>query len=354
MQDQPNVIEHDTYPDEIDAQQRQQAIEQLAQAAMQDPNAAAQMQQIMAQPPKMLHDIRIEKTETEGEIEIEPVAPENMMVSVDTRCVSVQDARMVQHREMMTIAELEEQGYKVPENISGYDDNDWLEEESQARNLYSEDQFSQNEQDGKERQVLVKDTYIRINGELMRYIVVGSEIIHREECEVIPFACITPIIMPHRHIGRSVADLVSDIQLIKSTLLRGQLDGMYLSLNPRHVISDRVNLDDMLVSRPGGVVRVQGDVGTALMPLPTPDVSQIAYPMMEYMDTVKENRTGVTKYNQGLDANSLNKTATGVNLIMNASQERIQLIARIFAETGVKELFWQVHRLMRIDRKSVV
>jgi hypothetical protein len=153
--------------------------------------------------------------------------------------------------------------------------------------------------------------------------------------------------MPHRHVGRSVADLVSDIQLIKSTLMRGQLDGMFLSLNPRTAISDRVNLDDMLVSRPGGVVRVQGDVGTALMPLVTPDVSAIGFPMLEYMDSVKEKRTGVNNQMAGIDANTLNKTATGINQIMNAAQQRMELISRIFAESGVRRMFCLVHELLK-------
>jgi hypothetical protein len=69
--------------------------------------------------------------------------------------------------------------------------------------------------------------------------------------------------------------------------------------------------------------------------------------MVEYMDSMKEKRTGITAYNQGLDANSLNKTATGVAQIMNASQQRIELVARTFAETGVKELFKLVHHLVR-------
>ena len=63
--------------------------------------------------------------------------------------------------------------------------------------------------------------------------------------------------------------------------------------------------------------------------------------------SLRENRTGVTKYNQGLDANSLNKTATGIKNIMNASQKKILLIARIFAETGVKSLMRRIHRDLR-------
>jgi hypothetical protein len=153
--------------------------------------------------------------------------------------------------------------------------------------------------------------------------------------------------MPHRHIGRSYADLTMDIQLIKSTLIRGQLDNMYLANNGRYAISDRVNLDDMLTSRPGGIVRVDGDPGTGIMPLSHPPLPASSFGMVEYMDSMKEKRTGITAYNQGLDANSLNKTATGVAQIMNASQQRIELVARTFAETGVKELFKLVHYLVR-------
>jgi hypothetical protein len=153
--------------------------------------------------------------------------------------------------------------------------------------------------------------------------------------------------MPHRHIGRSYADLTMDIQLIKSTLIRGQLDNMYLANNGRYAISDRVNLDDMLTSRPGGIVRVEGDPGSGIMPLSHPPLPASSFGMVEYMDSMKEKRTGITAYNQGLDSNSLNKTATGVAQIMNASQQRIELVARTFAETGVKELFKLVHYLVR-------
>jgi hypothetical protein len=269
-----------------------------------------------------------------------------MMVSVSTSCVSLQDAEFVQHRELSTIADLRADGFDVPDDIGFDESNDQSEQEAIARDIYNE-QNDRESFNGADRKVLVRDTYMRCEGELMRYVVVGQTIIHEEEAEVIPFAALTPVIMPHRHIGRSVADLVADIAEIKTALMRGQLDGLYLSLNPRHVVSDRVNLDDFLVSRPGGLVRTSGLPGESVMPLITPDVSGVAYPMIEYMDSVKENRTGVTKYNQGMDANSLNKTATGVNQILSAAQQRIELIARIFAETGVKELFYLVHRLTK-------
>jgi len=195
--------------------------------------------------------------------------------------------------------------------------------------------------------ILVRDTYLRVDNELMRYVVIGNTIVLKEKADIIPFACITPMIMPHRHIGRSYSDLTMDIQLIKSTLLRGQLDNMYLANNGRYAISSRVNLDDMLTSRPGGIVRVEGEPGSAIMPLSHPPLPASSFGMVEYMDSMKEKRTGVTAYNQGLDTNSLNKTATGITQVMNASQQRLELVARTFAETGVKDLFKLVHRLVR-------
>jgi hypothetical protein len=92
---------------------------------------------------------------------------------------------------------------------------------------------------------------------------------------------------------------------------------------------------------------VQGDPGSSIMPLQHPPLPAASFSMVEYMDSMKEKRTGVTAYNQGLDSNSLNKTATGIQQVMNAAAQRLELVARTFAETGVKDLFLLVHRLVR-------
>lgn len=152
--------------------------------------------------------------------------------------------------------------------------------------------------------------------------------------------------MPHEHNGQSIADIVEDLQRIRTVLVRGYLDNMYLANNGQYAIDiNRVNLDDMLTSRPGGVKRVDGDLNGAIMPLVHPQVGGDILQAVEYVDTVRENRTGVTRYNQGMDANSLNKTATGINLITNAAAQRIELIARLFAETGVKHLMLIIHAM---------
>ena len=331
--DKTEVLEHTAYPDpSVDIAMLQQ------QAMMNNQDPMSIMQ-------PMLHDVKLKVTESKDSIKIKNVAPENMMVSVDTTGPSLNDARFVQHRELMAVAEVAEAFNLSESKVEGImsDIRSVFEQESNARDIYSEE-FDRAVD---EHDALVKDTYIKINGERWRYVVLGNEIIYKEKCEYVPFACITPMIMPHRHIGRSYSDLTQDIQMIKSTLLRGQLDNMYLANNGRYAISDRVNLDDMLTSRPGGIVRVSGEPGSAIMPLQHPPLPASTFSMVEYMDSMKEKRTGITAYNQGLDSNSLNKTASGVAQIMSAAQQRIELVARTFAETGVKDLFQLVHKLVR-------
>ena len=332
-EDKTEVLEHTAYPDpsvNMDAMYQQAMANGVDPATVQQP---------------MLHDVKLKVTEKKTEIHIQNVAPESIMVSVEVTGPNLSNARFVQHREVMQLADIAEAFDKPLEYIKGImsDLRDTFEEESNARDIYDEE-YDRAIESG---EALVKDTYIKIDGERHRVVILGNTILYKEKTEVVPFACITPMIMPHRHIGRSYADLTMDIQLIKSTLIRGQLDNMYLANNGRYAISDRVNLDDMLTSRPGGIVRVEGDPGSGIMPLSHPPLPASSFGMVEYMDSMKEKRTGVTAYNQGLDANSLNKTATGVAQIMNASQQRIELVARTFAETGVKELFKLVHRLVR-------
>lgn len=191
-----------------------------------------------------------------------------------------------------------------------------------------------------------------------RYVVkVGRKILYNDATDIVQMACLTPIIFPHRHKGVSMFDLLKDLQQIKTMVTRGMIDSIYLANSGRTAVNaDRVNLDDMLVSRPGGIIRTQGDPGGSVMPIVQPFIGGQIVNTLEYLDAVGEKRTGVTKYNQGLDANTLNKTATGISLITQAAGQRIELIARVFAETGVKDLFLIGHALIRKhgDRQTVV
>jgi hypothetical protein len=300
------------------------------------------------------HDLTIRKTEKCGRVVLESVPPEEIFVSMAHRYVSLADASFVEHRTQKTISAIREMGFDIADDIA--DDNSSDNSESITRDKYEESE-DDNERIGPQRLVWLRDVYIRIDrdgdgiAELRRVLMVGKTILSDEETDIIPIAAFCPMPMPHRHVGQSYADYCMDIQEIKSDLFRLTLDNGYLATNGRFAISDRVNLQDMLQSRPGGVVRVEGEPGSAIMPLVQPSTAGNGLQLLEYTDAVKERRTGVTAYNQGLDANSLNKTASGINQIMSAAQERVLLVARNFAEQ-LKDLFYIVHHQLLTHERA--
>jgi hypothetical protein len=156
---------------------------------------------------------------------------------------------------------------------------------------------------------------------------------------MIPFAVFCPDPEPHTFFGLSVADQVMDIQLIKSNIQRNMLDSLALAIHPRvGVVEGQVNVDDVLNTEVGGVIRMRAP--GMVQPFSMPFVGQQAFPMLDYMDGMKESRTGITKAAAGLAADSLqSSTRAAVAATVSAAQQRIELIARIFAEGGMKRLF---------------
>lgn len=213
------------------------------------------------------------------------------------------------------------------------------------------------------RLVKVTEHYIRMDyertGRACLYMVVtggdrgeilrkdGKEVI--EPIDVIPFAATTPVPITHRFFGRSIADLVMPLQREKTALKRGALDNLYLHNNPRVEVAEANagpnTLDDLLTSRPGGVVRTKTAGGLNWQEVP--DITTSIYPMLQYLDAELETRTGLSKQTQGIDANALqNQSATAVAQVFSASQMRIKLIARIMAE-GVRDIFSLLHHTIR-------
>lgn len=304
--------------------------------------------------PSIMLSCEIERTRPRNVVRIENVPPENVRVSQSARGLSLQDPRLpfVEHVEMKSISELRAEGFDIPDDISdGGSDDDLMAEARRDEYTPFRDSDGQ-ESDPSMRMVRVRHVWIRTDydgdgrAELRDVIVVGTTVLQNEETDAVNLVALCPTPLPHTHTGLSVADAVMDLQRIQTALLRGALDNQYLANNGRYGVDEnRVNLDDMLDSRPGGVVRVDGAPGESLFPLTHPATGNVAVPMMEYVDRLAQKRTGVNEQNQGLDPNALNKTATGAQLLLSASQQRIKFIARIFAETGIKALFQLVHQL---------
>ncbi len=303
-----------------------------------------------------LHDLTILRDNPQGRVKILPVPPEEFLIA--RRSVTMEDAPFIAHRLRKTISELIEDGYdpEIVESIPSHDEYEYNEERLARFNADDEWPVDANGLDPAMRAVWITECYIKTDydgdgvAELRKITVAGPgyDILDNEAIDDNPFVDITPIPMPHKFFGMSLADETLDIQKVKSTILRQLLDNMYFVNNHRTAVNERVNLDDLLTNRPGGVVRIDGNepIGDAFHEMQTNTIGNFAYPLLEYMDTIRESRTGITRYNQGMDADSLNKTAAGINMITQAANKRKQLIGRIFAETGVKVLMRKILHLV--------
>jgi hypothetical protein len=183
--------------------------------------------------------------------------------------------------------------------------------------------------------------------ELRKVCSVGDKVLDNDPVDNVPFISVTPVKIPHKFYGLSIADLVMDLQQIKSTLMRNLLDNAYNQNYGRYaVLEGQANLDDLLTARPGGVVRVKSP--NAVMPLATPALEPYTFEMLNYIDGIREERAGVSKYSQGMNDKALTShtTAAAVNAVMTSAQSRVELVARQFAETGVKDLMKRVYELL--------
>jgi hypothetical protein len=304
----------------------------------------------MTMQPVFSYNVTVKKVNKKGSVKVENVPPEEFLISKKARRIA--DAPFVAHRRLTTRSELISMGFKADEidELPAYDDLTFTPE--RVARFPNGEQPDDPSLDTSMDEIETFECYIRTDydedgiAELRRVFYAGGTILENEEADFIPFCSICPIPMPHKFFGHSLADRVVDIQKIKTTITRQMLDNLYLSNNARMAVVDgQVNLDDMLTVTPGGIVRVKNNA--AITPLQVPLVAGQAFPMLAYMDEIQQKRTGVTQASQGLDPNILqNTTATAVAMVQNAGAAKVELIARIFAETGVKDLFKSILHLV--------
>ncbi len=348
MDDSVEVVEHSA----IDGM-----VEVEAEVEM---NRLAEMGGLNSNAP-MRHNVTVHRNVGAGKVEIQVVAPEEFYISRNAE--TIEDAPFVCHRTSYTVSQLIEMGFDEADEYTS-DDTQRFDQENVARHFADDSLGSlhEDELDASTREIWVDEAYIKCDwdgdgiSEIRKVWKAGGKIILNEEVDRIPFTTICPLPMPHKFYGSSIADIVMDLQLIKSTIWRNILDNIYHLNNGRFECLDgKVNMDDMLTNRPAGVVRVK-EMG-AVKRLDVPDIGKAPYEMLNYIDQVRDGRTGITKFNQGLDANVLQQsTATAYMQQMQSSQARIELIARTFAETGIKKMFLMIYELLQkhSDRPKVV
>jgi hypothetical protein len=298
-------------------------------------------------PAPMLHDVQIKRITKDGRIRIMAVPPEELLL--DRRARSFDDATIIAHRQMATVADLIAMGYdqdEIEENLmsNDLDSND----EYLARQPLSTTFGTNDAANPMMRRVLYVEAYARVDydgdgiAELRKVCCMGAgyKMVRNLPASYIPFADFPCDPEPHTSPleAMSIFDITRDLQEIKSEILRNTLDSLAQSIHPRTaVVEGQVNIDDVLNNETGAIIRMRAP--GMVQPLTTPFVGQAAFPMMEYMDQIKEDRTGMSKAAMGLNADALqSSTKAAVNATISASQGRIELTARILAE-GMKKLF---------------
>ena len=307
-----------------------------------------------------VHNVALKRKNQAGRIKIENVPPEEFLISKAAK--TVRDTPFVAHRKLISRSDLVSMGFdpEVVMNLPVYNDLEFSAEKV-ARYYRDEQPYQEPSLDKSMQTVEVHECYLKTDfdgddiAELRQIYFSGNEILSNKDVDYVPFYTICPIPIPHRFFGDCPADRTVDIQKIKTTVTRQMLDNLYLQNNTRvGVVEGQVHLDDLLTVAPGSIVRMKNP--NALVPIQTPAVGQQAFPLLEYLDQVQAKRTGVTEASQGLDPNILqNVTATAIAALTQASQGKIELIARVFAETGVKDLFkGLLHLLCKFQDKSVI
>lgn len=324
----------------------------------------AASQQLMVPPQPLTHDVTVVTTKKLAQVKVMGVPPEEFGIERGAR--SIKDCNYCFHEVVTkTEGQLIAEGFDAEQIKSLSDYTGLTEIETLARDTVAEHLTvtGSGGVNSASRLVKITEHYIRMDYEgtgrpcLYQVITGGDQgtILKRDgkdsivKFDAIPFAATTPVPVPHRFFGRSIADLVMPIQREKTALKRGMLDNLYLHNNPRVEVPEANSgpntLDDLLVSRPGGIVRTKTAGGLQWQVVP--DITSSIFPALQYLDGERETRTGISKQTQGIDANALqNQSATAVAQVFSASQMRMKLIARIMAE-GVRDMFSLLHATIR-------
>jgi hypothetical protein len=289
------------------------------------------------------------------------VAADDFAASADT--VNIADATYTCERQRPRVQDLIAQGFDADKVLAlppyAFGDD---QEIQQARDTAGEsDTGVDNNTDPNLRQVEIRRHCIRVLGKEnkleLHCIYTDAEAtveIHREEINEIPYAVGSPYLVPHRLIGRSVADLLIEVMKIKTALYRMVLDSGYFALNQRSEIAmDRANdftISDLLRNEPMAPVRSKS--GDAVRPLVAGPLNFDPYKAIEFFSTVAESRTGVVRNAQGLNPDTLHDTAKGAMMLLSAAQKRTRMIARVLAETLIKPLFLGLHACIRENSQA--
>ncbi len=295
------------------------------------------------------YSVEAVRTLESGMVTVQAIPPQDFYVS--SKATSVDDADFLCHKVRRTLSELKASGYKNVDQITS--EPTASTEPSDSSYLFNQIRASRQDDssniDKSQKRITVAECYMRIDvdgdgiAEWRKIVRAGNAILENVECDGHPFVATSPVPVPHLFYGMSIADLTFSSQKIKTALNRAMLEGLYRTVNPRHgVVTGAVDMSELMSASP--FVRTRDQNSIFPLNLGAPDLAN-GMAMLEYHETAKENRTGWTRYSQGTSSDALNQTATGVNIITNRGDMRLQLVARILAENLIKPMFLKMLKL---------
>jgi hypothetical protein len=306
-----------------------------------------------------LHDVQFRRVENTGRVTVENVPPEEYRISSDARSLDPCKARMVGHEREVTRDELLAMGFDedIVDELPA-DGGATVSPMEYAREDKSDDRNDSGKSpDRSQDRMVLREAYIKIDAdgdgrsELLQIFVVGTTLLSQEPADRQPFHMICPYPLPHKHVGRSAVDKVKDIQLVNSTILRQTLANLYHSNQPGHGVWEQglgeTTMDDLLTTKVGRVVTFERPVSESYAPMVVPFVADHSFKMLEYFDRQKADRTGISSDAEGLTPDSLKHVQKSVMAqSVDLSKMKVETVARVFAETGLKTLFMHIHELV--------
>lgn len=324
------------------------------------PEQMAQME-AQGQPAPQVYDVEVRRSRKRNKIRIETMPPEEFFV--DSAATSLEDAQVVGHRTMATMSSLVALGYDrdiLEEHLSdqtAFIDSD----EYWARTMNPDTQAPVSAYE--KRRILYVEAwcYVDYDGdgisELRRVCTIGEgyQVVNNEPATDIPFAMFNADPEPHVFFGSDIADQTKDIQRVKSAVLRGMLDSLSFALYPRTgIVEGMVDIDDVLNPEVGSIIRMRQP--GMVQQLNVPFLGKEAFPMLQYLDAMKESRTGQSAASQGLNPDALQSTTrAGVNATVRGAEQRLELMARMFA-SGFKRMMRGVLKVVitHQDRERMI
>ena len=315
-------------------------------------------------------DVRLRRKINKSKVKLELIPPESFRISREAS--SIEDAEFVGLQSTYTRSEMRKMWPEVSDSLSEDDWNDLGSNDWNGNTRYSEDVAARKLITGQEywqgstnldltpleanREVTVTECWLKVDrdgdgiAELKRFIIAGTHILLEEDVDMIPLASLSPINIPFEFYGLSIADFTRSSTLASTAILRGFVENTYLTnYSPKLADPNVVDFSALQNMKPKQIIPTNGNPAAAVSAMVPEAMSTGTVPLLEHLQMIKEQATGMSKAAQGLNdtlyvsGNSEQKLAA----VQSASQKRIQHIARRFAETGFKRLCLGVYHTMR-------